>query len=108
MAASQRGVGPHKILYRVLVQQQCRLYGMDFLQNGSQKNDCRAMLSAFLSPIGEHSIDPEETDEELNADKVHKEWKEYYDLQKKEMEREHKLAERCIEKSTEEISKVRD
>jgi hypothetical protein len=57
---------------------------MDFLQDGSQKNDCRAMSSAFLSPIGECPIDPEEADEEFNADKVHKEWKEYYVCQKKE------------------------
>jgi hypothetical protein len=44
------------------------------------------MSSAFLSPIGEHPIDPEEADEELDADQVHKEWKEYYEHQKKEME----------------------
>jgi hypothetical protein len=66
------------------------------------------MPSAFLSPIGEHPIDPEEADEELDADQVHKEWKEYYECQKKEMEREHKLAVRHLEKSREEISKVRD
>jgi hypothetical protein len=30
------------------------------------------MSSAFLSPIGERLIDPEEADEELNADQVHK------------------------------------
>jgi hypothetical protein len=48
------------------------------------------MLSAFLSPIGECTIHPEEADEELNADQVHKEWKEFYKCQKKEMEREHK------------------
>jgi hypothetical protein len=42
------------------------------------------MSSAFLSPIGEFPIDPEEADEEFNADKVHKEWKEYYVCQKKE------------------------
>jgi hypothetical protein len=34
------------------------------------------MLSAFLSPIGERFIDPEEADDELDADQVHKEWKE--------------------------------
>jgi hypothetical protein len=55
------------------------------------------MPSAFLSPIGEHPIDPEEADEELDADQVHKEWKEYYEL-----------AVRHLEKSREEISKVRD
>jgi hypothetical protein len=49
------------------------------------------MSSAFLSPIGERPIDPEEADEELHADQVHKEWKEYYGHQKKEMEREHKI-----------------
>jgi hypothetical protein len=31
------GVQPRKILYGVLVQQQCRLYGFDFLQDCSQK-----------------------------------------------------------------------
>jgi hypothetical protein len=108
MAASQRGVQPCKILYGVLVQQQCRLYGIDFFRDCSQKNDCHAMLSAFLSPIGECPIDPEEADEELDADQVHKKWKEYYKHQKKEMEREHKLALRCLEKSREEISKVRN
>jgi hypothetical protein len=66
------------------------------------------MSSAFLSPIGEHPIDPEEADDELNAHQVHKEWKEYYEHQKKEIEREHKLAVRCLEKLREEISKVRD
>jgi hypothetical protein len=30
------------------------------------------MLSAFLSPIGECPIDPEEADDELDADQVHK------------------------------------
>jgi hypothetical protein len=30
------------------------------------------MSSAFLSPIGERPIDPEEADEELNADQVQK------------------------------------
>jgi hypothetical protein len=29
------------------------------------------MLSAFLSPIGESPIDPEEADEELDADQVY-------------------------------------
>jgi hypothetical protein len=66
------------------------------------------MSSAFLSPIGECPIDPEEADEELDADQVHKEWKEYYECQKKEMEREHKVAVRRLEKSREEIAKVRD
>ena len=37
------------------------------------------MSSAFLSPIGERPIDPEEADEELDADQVHKEWREYYE-----------------------------
>ncbi len=50
------------------------MYSVDFLQEGSQKNDCHAMSSAFLSPIGGHPIDPEEADEELHADQVHKEW----------------------------------
>jgi hypothetical protein len=67
------------------------------------------MSSAFLSPISEHPIDPEEADDELDADQVHKEWKEYYEHQKKEMERGHKLAvRRRLEKLREEISKVRD
>jgi hypothetical protein len=66
------------------------------------------MSSAFLSPIGECPIDPEEADEELNADQVHKEWKEYYEHWKKEMEREHKVAVRRLEKLREEIAKVRD
>jgi hypothetical protein len=66
------------------------------------------MTSAFLSPIGEHPIDPEEADEELHADQVHKEWKEYYECQIKEMKREHKVIVRCLEKSREEIAKVRD
>jgi hypothetical protein len=79
---------------------------MDFLQDGSQKNDCRAMLSAFLSPIGECPVDPEEADEELNADKVHKEG--ILCMSEKGMEREHKLAVRHLEKLREEISKVRD
>jgi hypothetical protein len=39
---------------------------------------------------------------------VHKEWKEYYECQKKEMEREHKVAVRRLEKLREEIAKVRD
>jgi hypothetical protein len=30
------------------------------------------MSSAFLSPLGEHPIDPEEADKELDADQVHK------------------------------------
>jgi hypothetical protein len=47
-------------------------------------------LSEFLSPIGEHPIDPEEAEEERNADQVHKEWKEYYEYWKREMERKHK------------------
>ena len=66
------------------------------------------MSSEFLSPIGERPIDPEEADEELDADQVHKEWKEYYEHQKKEMEREHKVVVRRLEKSREEIAKVRD
>jgi hypothetical protein len=66
------------------------------------------MSSAFLSPIGERPIDPEEADEELDADQVHKECKEYYERRKKEMEREHKVAVRRLEKSREEIAKVRD
>jgi hypothetical protein len=37
------------------------------------------MSSAFLSPIGGHPIDPEEADDELDADQVHKEWKGYYE-----------------------------
>ncbi len=55
-----------------------------------------------------HPIDPEEADEELNVDQVHKECKEYYKHQKKEMEREHQLVVRHLEKFREEISKVRD
>jgi hypothetical protein len=55
------------------------------------------MSSAFLSPIGECPIDPEEADEELNADQVHKEWKEYYECWKEEMEREHKVVVRHLE-----------
>jgi hypothetical protein len=35
---------------------------------------------------------------------VHKEWKEYYEHQKKEMEREHKVVVRRLEKSREEIA----
>jgi hypothetical protein len=35
------------------------------------------VLSAFLSPIGELPIDPEEADEELDADQVHKEMNKY-------------------------------
>jgi flavin-dependent dehydrogenase len=66
------------------------------------------MLSAFLSPIGESPIDPVEADEELDADQVHKEWKEYYEHWKKEMEREHKVAVRHLEKSREEIKKMMD
>jgi hypothetical protein len=54
--------------------------------------------------IGECPIDPEEADEELDADQVHKEWKEYYECQKKEMEREHKVVVRRLEKSREEIA----
>jgi hypothetical protein len=41
------------------------------------------MLSAFLSPIGEHPIVPEEADDKLDADQVHREWKEYYKHQKR-------------------------
>jgi hypothetical protein len=41
------------------------------------------MSSAFLSPIGEHPIDPEEADDKLDADQVHKEWKDYYECQKR-------------------------
>jgi hypothetical protein len=66
------------------------------------------MSSAFLSPIGECPNDPEEADEELDADQVHKECKEYYEHWKKEMEREHKVVVRRLEKSREEIAKVRD
>jgi hypothetical protein len=66
------------------------------------------MSSAFLSPIGQCPIDPEEADEALDADQVHKEWKEYYERQKKELEREHKVVVRRLEKSREEIAKVRD
>jgi hypothetical protein len=47
-------------------------------------------VKCILSPIGECPIDPEEADEELDADQVHKEWKEYYEHRKMEMEREHK------------------
>jgi hypothetical protein len=72
------------------------------------KKDERTMSSAFLSPIHEHPLDPEEADKELNADQVHKEWKEYYKRRKKEMEREHKVVVRHLEKSREEIAKVRD
>jgi hypothetical protein len=54
-------------------------YGFFWQDAGSQKNDGHAMSSAFLSPIGECPIDPEEADEELHADQVHKEWKEYYE-----------------------------
>jgi hypothetical protein len=50
------------------------------------------MSSTFLSPIGGHPVDPEEADDELDADQVHKQWKGYYEHQKKEMEREHKVA----------------
>jgi uncharacterized alpha-E superfamily protein len=39
---------------------------------------------------------------------VHKQWKGYYEHQKKEMEREHKVAVRWLEKLREEIAKVRD
>jgi hypothetical protein len=56
---------------------------MDFWKDGSQKNDCHTMSSAFLSPISERPIDPEEADDELDADQVHKEWKEYYEHQKR-------------------------
>jgi hypothetical protein len=66
------------------------------------------MSSAFLSPIGGHPIDPEEADDKLDADQVHKEWKGYYERQKKEMEREHKVVVRQLEKLREEIAKVRD
>jgi hypothetical protein len=66
------------------------------------------MWSAFLSPIGEHPVDPEGADDEHDADQVHKEWKEYYECWKREMEREHKVAVRQLEKSREEIAKVRD
>jgi hypothetical protein len=69
------------------------------------KKDEHTMSSAFLSPIGERPIDPEEADEELDADQVHKEWKEYYEHWKKEMEREHKVVVRRLEKSREEIAK---
>jgi hypothetical protein len=31
------------------------------------------MSSSFLSPIGERPIDPEEADDKLNANQVHKE-----------------------------------
>jgi hypothetical protein len=62
--------------------------GYGFLEGWFTKNDCRAMSSAFLSPMGECPIDPEEADYKLNVDQVHKEWKEYYKHQKKEMGRE--------------------
>jgi hypothetical protein len=39
---------------------------------------------------------------------VHKEWKEYYEHQKKELERENKVAVRHLEKLRKEIAKVRD
>jgi hypothetical protein len=78
MAASQRGAQPCNILHGVPVQNQCRVWV--FLAGcWFTKNDGHAMSSAFLSPIGECPIDPEEADEELNADQVHKEWKEYYE-----------------------------
>jgi hypothetical protein len=40
-------------------------------------------LSVYLSPIGECPIDPEEADEELSEDQVHKQWKENYQYQKR-------------------------
>ncbi len=46
--------------------------GSIFCRIVHKKNDCCAMSSAFLSPIGERPIDPEEADEELNADQVQK------------------------------------
>jgi hypothetical protein len=79
--------------------------GYKFLAGWFTKKDERTMSSAFLSPIGERPIDPEEADEELDADQVHKEWKEYYEHWKKEMEREHKVVVRRLEKSREEIAK---
>jgi hypothetical protein len=82
--------------------------GYGFLEGWFKKNDFCAMSSAFLSPIGKHPIDPEEAHEELDADQVHKEWKEYYECWKKKMEGEHKLVVRHLEKMREEISKVRD
>jgi hypothetical protein len=67
------------------------------------------MSRAFLSPIGERPIDPEEADDELNADQVHKEWKEYYERRKRKWkQREHKMVARCLEKSREEIANLRD
>jgi hypothetical protein len=35
-------------------------------------------IQLLLSPIGECPIDPEETDEDLNAEKEHNEWMEYW------------------------------
>ena len=46
------------------------------------------MSSAFLSPIGGHPIDPEEADDELDADQVHKEWKGYYEHWKRKGRRQ--------------------
>jgi hypothetical protein len=66
------------------------------------------MLSAFLSPVDERLVDPEDTDEELDADKVHDRWKKYYAKQKHKMKREYNTVVRCLEKSREEIAKVRD
>jgi hypothetical protein len=37
----------------------------------------------LLSPIGKRPIEPEEADEELDADQVHKEWKEYTNVGKR-------------------------
>jgi hypothetical protein len=60
--------------------QEQKSVGYGFLAGWFTKKDERTMSSAFLSPIGERPIDLEEADEELNADQVHKEWKEYYEL----------------------------
>jgi hypothetical protein len=40
------------------------------------------MSSAFLSPIGKRPVDPEVADDNLDADQVHKEWKEYNEHRK--------------------------
>jgi hypothetical protein len=46
--------------------------GYGFLAGWFTKNDYHAMSSAFLSPIGERPTEPEEADEELDADQLHK------------------------------------
>jgi hypothetical protein len=70
MAASHRGIQPHNILHGVPVQNQCRVwsFGRMFHKKWLPHN-----VECILSPIGECPIDPEEEDEELNADQVHKE-----------------------------------